>query len=36
MIQIGMKMKNNGGNMKHTISPTKKMRMSELFISECK
>lgn len=31
MIQIGMKMKNNGGNMKHTISPTKKMRMSELL-----
>ena len=31
-----MKMKNNGGNMKHTISPTRKMRMSELFISEHK
>lgn len=29
-------MKNNGGNMKHTISPTKKMRMAELFISERK
>lgn len=31
-------MKNNGGNMKHTISPTMKMkmRMSELFISERK
>lgn len=36
MIQIGMKMKNNGGNMRHTISPTMKMRMSELFISERK
>ena len=27
-----MKMKNNGGNMKHTISPTRKMKMSEQFI----